>query len=209
MDNKENIKITEQQILEAAQEIFIEKGKDGARMQEIADRAGINKALLHYYFRSKDKLFMNIFKKVMHGLLKQVDQFMDCEDIFGFIEKVVPSYISVLEKNPYLPSFILNEVNRNHEGILNIIQTSDLDKSKLKKILENNIAMGKIIPITLEQLIVDILSLCIFPIAAKPIILGYLFQGNTNSHEEFMKQRADHIIQIMRLALTPKNNIQS
>ncbi|MBN2616098.1 MAG: TetR/AcrR family transcriptional regulator [Bacteroidales bacterium] len=209
MDNTESTSNTEQQILEAAQEVFIEKGKDGARMQEIADRAGINKALLHYYFRSKDKLFLTIFKTIIHKLLKQVDQYMDTDDIFEFIEKVVHSYIAVLSKNHYLPSFILNEINRNHEGILQIIKTSDLDKSKLEKMVEKNIAEGKIIPISLEQLIVDILALCIFPIAAKPIILGYLFQGDKKAHAEFMDQRAEHIIHLMKLALTPQNNFQS
>lgn len=201
-NTKSNTK-TELQILEAAQEVFIEKGKDGARMQEIADRAGINKALLHYYFRSKDKLFMTIFKTVIHRLLKQIDQYMDSDDIFDFIENVVRSYTSVLIKNHYLPSFILNEVNRNPEIFLQIIQSSGLEKSKLQKMLKKNIALGKIIPISLEHLIVDILALCIFPIAAKPIILGYLFGGNKKSHSEFMEQRAEHITSLMKQALTP------
>ena len=56
---------TEQIILKAARKVFTHKGFDGARMQEIADEAGINKALLHYYFRSKDKLFEAIFKEVI------------------------------------------------------------------------------------------------------------------------------------------------
>ena len=59
---------TEQKILQAATEIFLEKGHDGARMQVIADKAGINKALLHYYFRSKDKLFRTVFKKELQSM---------------------------------------------------------------------------------------------------------------------------------------------
>jgi len=58
---------TEKIILEAARQVFIRKGFDGARMQEIADEANINKALLHYYFRSKDKLFMAIFVEVIQS----------------------------------------------------------------------------------------------------------------------------------------------
>lgn len=209
MDNATNTPNTEQQILKAAQEVFIEKGKDGARMQEIADRAGINKALLHYYFRSKDKLFLTIFKSVIHKLLKQVNQYMQDDDIFDFIDNVVRSYIAVLSKNHYLPSFILNEINRNHEGILQIIEASELDKSKLEKMVQKSIEAGKIIPITMENLIVDILSMCIFPIAAKPVILGFLFQGDKKAHKEFIEQRADHIIQLIKLSLTPRNDIQS
>lgn len=209
MDNSSNISNTEQQILKAAQEVFIEKGKDGARMQEIADRAGINKALLHYYFRSKDKLFLTIFKSIIHKLFKEVNQYMQSDDIFEFISNVVRSYIGMLSKNHYLPSFILNEINRNHEEMLKIIKSSDLNKAKLEKMVKKSIAEGKIVPITMENLIVDILAMCIFPIAAKPIILGYLFQGDKKAHKEFMDQRAEHIIQLIKLALTPPKDTQS
>ncbi|MCB0293033.1 MAG: helix-turn-helix transcriptional regulator, partial [Calditrichaeota bacterium] len=54
---------TERKIVEAASTVFLEKGKTGARMQAIADRAGINKALLHYYFRSKDRLYQEVFER--------------------------------------------------------------------------------------------------------------------------------------------------
>ncbi|HEX2898201.1 MAG TPA: helix-turn-helix domain-containing protein, partial [Bacteroidia bacterium] len=58
VSEKEN---TEFRILEAARHIFQQKGFDGARMQEIADTAQINKGLLHYYFKSKDALFHKVF----------------------------------------------------------------------------------------------------------------------------------------------------
>ena len=60
---------TEQKIREAARKVFQAKGMHGARMQDIADTAGINKALLHYYFRSKDQLFEAIFKEALQQLI--------------------------------------------------------------------------------------------------------------------------------------------
>ena len=204
MDNAKNTSNTEEQILEAAREVFIEKGMDGARMQEIADRAGINKALLHYYFRSKEKLFFTIFKKLIHTLFKQVNQNLrDEDDLFIFIDRFVHSYIALLSKNQYLPNFILNEINRNHENFVQIIETSELDKSKLERLVNKSIAEGKITPISLENLMVDILALCIFPVAGKPIIFNYLFQGDKKSYGQFMDQRAEHIIHLMKRALTP------
>ena len=96
---KEN---TEHKIVEAAREVFINKGYDGSRMQEIADKAGINKALLHYYFRSKDKLFAASFESIfneeigaMAEVFKKVNKTEDLIEIF------VSSYITLLKKRPY------------------------------------------------------------------------------------------------------------
>jgi AcrR family transcriptional regulator len=63
---------TEQKILEAARQVFLKKGWNGARMQEIADEAGINKALLHYYYRSKDKLFEAVFNEIFTQFITKV-----------------------------------------------------------------------------------------------------------------------------------------
>ena len=67
----ENDKLTEEKIFEAATDVFVEKGMDGARMQDIADKAGINKALLHYYFRTKDKLFNAVFEMIAKKIFKK------------------------------------------------------------------------------------------------------------------------------------------
>ena len=67
----ENDKQTEEKIFEAATDVFVEKGMDGARMQDIATHAGINKALLHYYFRTKDQLFNAVFEKIARKIFKK------------------------------------------------------------------------------------------------------------------------------------------
>jgi TetR/AcrR family transcriptional regulator len=69
MDKPNSYSETERKILQAAREVFQRKGLYGARMQEIADAAGINKALLHYYFRNKDKLFDAIFSDVFQNFI--------------------------------------------------------------------------------------------------------------------------------------------
>ena len=99
---------TEEKILDAAQTVFTRKGMDGARMQEIANEAGINKALLHYYFRSKQKLFEAIFKQVFKQIFPDIKAFIHSEiplekKLGIFVEK----YIDLLMKNPFLPSFSL------------------------------------------------------------------------------------------------------
>src|SRR3982751_3647938 len=95
---------TEEKILSAAKKAFLTKGMDGARMQDIADKAGINKALLHYYFRSKDRLFEMIFLEEARKFMPRIATIMLSElTLFEKIEKFVDQYIDTLSQNPLLP----------------------------------------------------------------------------------------------------------
>jgi TetR/AcrR family transcriptional regulator len=109
---------TEEKILQAAQIVFSKTGFSGARMDDIAKEAGINRALLHYYFRSKDKLFELVFHK---NFMEFVEGIMNINfsnmDLFSKIEAVVNHQIDSNIKNPNLASFILHEFNTNPEII--------------------------------------------------------------------------------------------
>src|ERR1700759_4757996 len=110
---------TEEKILSAAKKVFLTKGMDGARMQDIADEAGINKALLHYYFRSKDKLFEQIFLDVAGALLPRIFAILESDrGLFEKIESFCDEYISQLIETPYVPIFILNEIHRQPQTFL-------------------------------------------------------------------------------------------
>lgn len=110
---------TEQRILSAAKKVFISKGMAGARMQDIADAAGINKALLHYYFRSKEKLFEMIFKEVVKEFLPKINLIFESDkNLFEKIDMFCTEYIEQIRKTPYLPVFILNEINQQPEVLI-------------------------------------------------------------------------------------------
>src|SRR5881394_2478863 len=94
---------TESRILDAAHRVFVRRGTAGARMQDIADEAGVNKALLHYYFRSKEKLFEKIFTELsQHFFPKLVKIFESDESLFRKIELFVAEYIDQMRQTPYL-----------------------------------------------------------------------------------------------------------
>src|SRR5215831_5817845 len=113
MVNSKTIDNTEKRILAAAKKVFLTKGMDGARMQDIADAAGINKALLHYYFRSKEKLFEKIFTEAMSGLFPKINSILESEQtVFEKIEMICGEYIDQIQQTPYLPMFILSEAGR-------------------------------------------------------------------------------------------------
>ncbi|MGD2035123.1 MAG: helix-turn-helix domain-containing protein, partial [Bacteroidales bacterium] len=113
---------TEKRIYEAARKVFLKKGLAGARMQEIADEAGINKALLHYYFRNKEKLFGGIFNEIVMELSVRLKGIFEMDmDVLGKFKAFVNIYVDVLLKNRYLPLFVLNEINDNPDRFSKIV----------------------------------------------------------------------------------------
>jgi AcrR family transcriptional regulator len=163
---------TEEKILAAARKIFLNKGMDGARMQDIADEAGINKALLHYYFRSKDKLFEQIFLEVASSMLPRIFSIFQSDDtLFTKIEKFCDTYITQEIKTPYVPIFILNEVNRQPQAFLKkVLGNTSPPVEKLLQQIKQETKAGLIKPIDPLQLLLNTLSLCIFPFLASPMI---------------------------------------
>lgn len=171
MDDVENL-TTEEKILGAAKKIFLAKGLDGARMQDIADEAGINKAMLHYYFRSKDKLFETIFREVTgHFIPKVIAILQSDKTVFEKIEAFCKEYISQVIETPYVPIFILNEINRQPEALLkNVFGDRMPPVDAFVKQLDKETRQGIIKKVEPLQLFLNIVSLCIFPFVARPMI---------------------------------------
>jgi AcrR family transcriptional regulator len=187
-------KSTEQKILEAAKQVFMEKGLDGARMQDIADKAGINKALLHYYFRSKDKLFEVIFMEEARKFVPKMAEIMlSDKDLFEKIEMFVDRYIETLLQNPLLPIFIINEVNRNPVEILKSMWGGYRPPvDKVEEHLAKLVKKGVIKPIRAEQLMINMVSLCIFPFMARPMV-QWIMKKNDREFMQMMEQRKKEV----------------
>ncbi|WP_339629368.1 TetR/AcrR family transcriptional regulator [uncultured Maribacter sp.] len=188
-DNK-----TEEQILEAAQKIFQAKGMDGARMQEIADKASINKAMLHYYYRSKQLLFEAVFKKSFALLAPQLNAILnDDSSLEDKIKNFTHNYISFIIKHPYLPNFIIQELNRNPEFIKKIkknVAFPNINKFKLQ--VQKEVNAGNIIPISAEQLFINILALNIFPFVASPLIKAFT-EVDDNDYKSLLEARKKEV----------------
>lgn len=196
---------TEERILEAAAQEFILKGKSGARMQEIANNAGINKALLHYYYRSKDQLFESVFTLVIKKLLlSKILRILDEEtDVLELIKKFTATYIEVLNNNPNIPFFILEEIHKNPGRLANAFLKAGLPVEKLFDTIRQAAVEGKIRPIDPRQLIVNLISLSIFPLVGRNMIQPVLFQNDEEAFDQFLDSRktevADFIIKSISL----------
>ncbi|WP_026838328.1 TetR/AcrR family transcriptional regulator [Gillisia sp. JM1] len=201
---KAKVENTELEILNAAKEVFQEKGMAGSRMQEIADKARINKSMLHYYYRSKQLLFEAVFKNAFRLLAPQLNRVLnDDTELFDKIRNFTNNYISFVIQHPYLPNFVIQELNKNPDFIGKLRTEKDFPRiEKFKAQVEDAITRGIIKPIRAEQLFINIISLNILPFIAAPLLQG-LINITEKEYRELMESRktevADFIINSIRL----------
>jgi AcrR family transcriptional regulator len=181
---------TEEKIFNAARIIFQKKGFSGSRMQEIADEAGINKAMLHYCFKNKQLLFEAVFMNAFSQLAPQINEiFNSDETVFDKIRKFTNSYISFVIENPYLPAFVIQEMNNNPEFVMSFLkQENRPNPSQLLLQIEKEIVDGVIKPTNPKQLLLDILSMTVFPFAAKIMVKG-IIQISEVEFNQLMEER--------------------
>lgn len=181
---------TEEKIFNAARVIFQKKGFAGARMQEIADEAGINKAMLHYCFKNKQLLFETVFMNAFAQLAPQINAiFNSDETVFEKITKFTNSYISFVILNPFLPPFVIQEMNNNPEFVQTFFKNKNTpNPSQLIDQIEKEIDLGIIKPVNPKQLVLDIFSMTVFPFAAQMMVKGIL-HINDLEFNQMMEER--------------------
>jgi AcrR family transcriptional regulator len=189
---------TEEIILKSAITIFHKKGMAGARMQEIADEAGINKAMLHYYFRSKQLLFEAVFKKAFMQLAPQIHQVLNSEDtLFEKIENFADKYISFVLENRFLPTFIIQELNNNPDFAADFFIQAEFPKpTNFLRQIEEGIQKETIKSINPKQLLIDMFSLAIFPFVGSPL-LQKISNLNDVEYDKLLLERKKHIASML------------
>jgi len=180
---------SEEKILKAAKTVFHKKGFDGARMQEIADEAGMNKALLHYYYRSKENLFDAVFKDAFNELFRRVFSIIGSSvPLEEKIRALFNDYIGFMQKNPYIPSFIINEIQHNPERVAALIKNSPIPPAEILAKVKTSLMDEGLNDIDHRQLVINIISLSIFPIIARPLLKSIL-NLTEEEFDEFIEAR--------------------
>lgn len=185
----------EERILAAARKVFTTRGMAGARMQDIADKAGINKAMLHYYFRDKDKLFEVVFLEEAQRFFPKINSIFNSDvPLFEKIENFVNEYIDEMQENPYLPWFVMNEINRDPDQFMYKIWGKDnLPKpAKFLEQIELEIKSGRIKKVSPMHLLMNMISMTIFPFVGKPMFIRNL-RLTEKQFREIMEQRKKEI----------------
>jgi AcrR family transcriptional regulator len=196
---------TKEKIIQAAQEVFIRKGMDGARMQEIADEAGINKALLHYYFNSKQQLFNEVFYGILSKLIPGLIQIFKGEAPFmDKVEAIVTEYDSYISRNPFLPQFVIGEINRDPDQLSRFMSDQGLDFEKVERMIEHEVALGNIRPVTFQHLFANLIGMIVMPYIGRPLFQRKLFQNDSEKYDRFLQERRSVITLFVKQALTAK-----
>jgi TetR/AcrR family transcriptional regulator len=192
---------TENKIIHAASEIFLEKGKDGARMQEIADKAGINKALLHYYFRSKEKLFRTVFKRELKGMLDNIFGSLSPTDSFReFLQTFIRKYFQNINKRKNISRFIIWELENSADEIvecfLEVFNERGISGNPLILRVQQAIEDKEIRLVDPENFVISLIGMCIFPFIAAPL-LEHILPGFDLNNPEFLTNREKAILDIL------------
>jgi AcrR family transcriptional regulator len=199
---------SEQRIFDAAHEVFVQKGLHGAKMQEIADRAGINKALLHYYYRSKEKLFETVVRSVIHRAIPVLRDLIESDKpLFEKIDYFIGFYLQLVSKNPFIPLFLISEMNKHPDHFFENILPKDLPKpERFFQQVNDAVAAGEIRPIKPQHLLVNTISMCIFPVLGRPM-MRVLLGMTPQEMKAFMAQREEEIKTFVHAALRPSTTL--
>lgn len=184
---------TEAVIKEKAKSLFFQKGFLNATTQEIADEAGVNRALIHYYFRSRDQLMDTLLEEAVNEKRERARAVLSSalpfrEKISLFIDIVVEYGL----KYPYLENFIITETARNPEKVKVLCQTKVKSSDLIRKDLEEEIAQGRLLPITAEHFVINLISLCNYPLLAKTVLQNMHGMSDT-AYRKFLLDRKEII----------------
>lgn len=198
---------TEQLILQAAENVFFDKGYSGAKTTEIAKVAGVNHALLHYYFRTKENLFNKIFENKADFLLKTFkDSFETDLPFFEKIKIAVETHFDFIGTNPKMPMFILRAVVSNKEKrdfiMEKIVPRAYSVLAEMEILINEEIAKENISPIKPIDLMINMASLNVLSYITAQIYFGFDDENN-DELKEFLLQRKKNNVDVILKSLKP------
>lgn len=202
---------TEKRILAAARTVFIRRGTAGARMQEIAEDAGVNQALLHYYFRSKERLAATVFREAAGRLLPAVAGVFAADlPLDQKIERFVHIYIDTVRTSPFLPGYVVSEMHHHPERLTAMLEAEGVKpapvvavlRKKLAAELESAAQRGEIRPIAPEQFLLNMVGLVVIPFVARPV-LKIAFEMNEKDFNQLLDERRKMLPRLILNSLRP------
>lgn len=181
-------------ILQVAADVFYRKGLAGARMQEIGDAAGVNKAMLHYYFKTKAQLFETVFQRALGEFLGGLSHVFDAPlPLKQKIANYVDYCLEALQVNPSVVVFIVHELHQRPERLTEqfaLPMTAHIAAFRQQWAAESERPVSSYD--TADQLFTDMVSLCVYPFLATPLLQGLLGKSKT-AYADFLRERKQSI----------------
>lgn len=191
----------EKKILESAKELFLQNGYEAVSTTQVAKKAGCNQALVHYYYRTKQKLFKIIFQEEIERMfmrLKEIPQ--DDISIEDFISKVIDTQLEFMKENKNAPLFLIGELRNNPEILEllpeNMSQYSKEILNRMRAFIKLKQSKGELQAIDVDDLLLDILSLNVFPIMTQSFFLK-VWGMQPQEQDIFLERRKEHIKKVI------------
>lgn len=204
MNSTEN-NTTEQQIIEVAKQVFIEKGFAETSMSDIATRVGINRPGLHYYFRTKERLYGTIYAQIVSNFIPTaLEVISQNKPIAERITEIVDVYFSTMEREPLLPLFVAREIQRDASHFLKTVSELEIGEyiTQFQKVRNEEISRGTIRPLPLEFVFYNFYGLVFVPFLARPLT-DIIFPKTDSEKRESLKQwKAQIASQLITLLCT-------
>ena len=203
---------TEDRILDAAHAVFVRQGTAGARMQEVADEAGVNKALLHYYFRSKDQLAQAVFRRALGEVLPRAMEVLQSETALEEkVRTIAELYVDTFLENPFLPGYMLGEVTHHPDRAQETFASlAGMELGRLGESVRSTIGAqiaaeaeaGRMVRLATEDFLINLVSMTIFPFAARPL-LRLMLDVDDDGFDKLMEARRERVPEFFLNALRP------
>jgi len=187
-----------EKILAAAEKIFVRDGFDGARMNTISKEAGVNKAMLHYYFNDKGNLFEQIFKIKSSVFFPKISAyFLSDSSIQDKMDYFIDTYMELLMTNPSIPSFVICTMNK-YPGFIRVFPRGFLESMIAYIQLESD--AGKIRKLDARQFFMSVVGMCIFPFIAKPVI-NHIMNLEKGAFDTILEERKEEVKRYVKAIL--------
>ncbi len=196
---------TPDRILDAAHRVFLRRGTAGARTQEIADEAGVNKALVHYYFGTKQALADAVFQRVASVFLPSLFGVLSAPDLplRERVRQVAERQVAFHRSHPYMAIYLLSEIHTAPERLNSLVGRHGRPSlAPLQAQLDAAAAAGTIRPTGVSEFMVNLMSLLVFPVVARPMIRHVVGIGETE-YDRFLDQRAEQVVTFFFAGLRP------
>lgn len=194
----------EKKIIEAAKELFIENGFVETSMSDIAAKVGINRPVLHYYFRTKDKMFQAVFGNIILSFIPKIHDIIIRQDklVSERIGEIVDAYYKVFIENPCLPLFMVREMHRDMEHLSSTIRELQLEQylHKIMDVLQEEMNCGRLKPVPLPFVFYTFYSALTVPFLTRNLSVSH-FLDKESTFEDILAQWKPYIVRQMETLL--------
>ena len=199
---------TEKLIFDAALTVFASKGRDGARMQEIADRAGINRALLHYYFRTKQQLYEAVFAHLFQQYVASFRESLQLEGTFGeALKHFIGAYIDYVREHQDMARLMMNENLAGGsllgEHLAKAFATRGSPQHSMEAAIRKAVENGEIRPVDPRQTMLTVISTCAFFFLIAPTV-KVMNPLAAADFDAFIEARKKHVFEVLYHGLALK-----